>query len=69
MKEKPRYGFMCQIDFHHELGEAYPYTEIYPSIKTLKEQRDCVKECGIYKVKIVIEKVIQKGTNWTKKGK
>ena len=62
--KKPRYGYMCQVDFDHELGEAYPFTEVYPSIKTLKEQRKCVKDCGIYKVKVEVVKVVQKGTGW-----
>jgi len=60
--KEPRYGYMCKVDFDWELGCAMGGNDIYPSIKDLKENRKCVSECGIVKVKITLEEVIQEDT-------
>ena len=58
MKE-PRYGYMCLVDFKYELGEAMGGIEIYSTIKELKVKRKCVAQCGIVKVRIELEEIIQ----------
>ena len=59
-EEEPRYGYMCSIDWNWELGEALGGSTIYPSLKDLKDNHD-VEHCGVVKVKIVLEEVIEKG--------
>lgn len=44
-------GYMCGIDFTHELGMVPDGTKIYSSVEDLKKNSKCVKECGIAKVK------------------
>ena len=63
---EPIYGYMCKTDYQWELGEAHPFTEIYPNIKTLKKARQCVKDCGIVKVRIELEEVIEAGNGFRK---
>ncbi len=59
--KKYKIGYMCQVDFDFELGEAMAGTSVYSSKKDLKENRKCVNECGIVRVKIQLDKVVQKG--------
>lgn len=56
--ELGRVGYMCKTDFTWEVGEAIGGNTIYPSIEDLKENRKCWEECGIVKVKILIEEVV-----------
>lgn len=56
----PRYGYMCKTDFDHELGYASDGSKIFSSVKSLKKNMPSVSECGIIKVKIVQEKIVQK---------
>ena len=56
-----KYGYMCAVDFAHEVGEAYGGIPVYASIEDIKEQRDCVDECGIIKVKIEKIELVEKG--------
>lgn len=59
MKEEDRYGYMCKIDFDWEVGHATGGNTIYPSVKDLKKNHDF--GCGIVKVKILLEEVVEKG--------
>jgi len=58
---RPRYGYMCQVDFDYELENAKGGCPVYASVSDLKKERGCVRECGIVKVKITRQKVIEKG--------
>jgi len=58
-KPEPRYGFMCLTDWQWELGEALGGNMVYPDLKDLKKHRVCVEDCGIVRVKIVLDKVIR----------
>jgi hypothetical protein len=64
MSNEPRYGYMCKVDFDWELGEALGGTAIYPSVEDLKAERKCVSSCGIVKVKIELEEVVDAGERW-----
>jgi hypothetical protein len=56
---KPRYGYMCAVDFYHELGEAAGGNMIYPSKKSAIKHSPCVKSCGLLKVEVVeVRKVL-----------
>jgi len=56
---KKAIGYMCGTDFNTELPSGGPAV-VYPTIKVLKANADCWKECGIVKVKINWDKVIKK---------
>ena len=58
-EEEPRYGYMCKIDWDWELGVAMGGNTIYPSLEDLKSNHDL--DCGVVKVKITLEEVIEKG--------
>ena len=53
-----RVGYMCAIDFDHELGEAWGGSKIYSSLDDLKEHHHCWEGCGIVKVKIYHNKTV-----------
>lgn len=57
--EKPKRGFMCTVDFHHELGSAFGGTKIYPDEENLIMNRPCVDQCGIVEVEISIVRVVK----------
>lgn len=52
-------GFMCKVDYECELGKAEGVTPIYPSVGDLRKHRTCVDECGIVKVLVYLDAVIQ----------
>lgn len=56
--KKHEYGYMCKVDFDHELGCALGGNTIYPSLKDLKKHHS---EChfGSVKVKVSLEEVIR----------
>jgi len=47
-----RYGYMCGVDFQHEVGSAGGGNRVFPSIKDLRENYPCVEQCGIVKVRV-----------------
>ena len=57
--DEPKYGYMCKTDWDYELGEALGGNSIYPSIEDLKKRRKCVSSCGIVKVRVELEEVVQ----------
>lgn len=61
MKQNERIvtGFMCKVDWDHELGEALGGNTIYPSQADLIANKKCTDECGIVEVEIRLKKVIQ----------
>jgi hypothetical protein len=54
-----RIGYMCAIDFDHELGAAMGGSRIWPDVEDLKRNHPCADECGIVEVKIVRTKIVQ----------
>lgn len=60
--DEPRFveGYMCAIDWQHELGEAMGGNKIYPSIKDLKRNHTMWDECGIVKVKVELVEWVEK---------
>lgn len=53
------FGYMCLTDFECELGAAKGGNGVYPSIEDLRENRKCVDQCGIAKVKVECVEIIQ----------
>lgn len=58
---KEEIGYMCLTDYLHELGCIK--CTVFGSLEELKEEKPCVKNCGIMKVKVSQVEVIQK-CNW-----
>jgi len=61
---KKKIGYMCSIDFDHELGEAPGGTEVYPSLDDLKKNHKHWKSCGVVKVEITKLEVVVKQKLW-----
>lgn len=55
-----RTGFMCQIAFDCEIGNACS-TEVYSSVKSLLLNHDCANECGIVEVEVTLKRIIVEG--------
>lgn len=55
-------GFMCKIDWDHELGEASGGTRVYASITDLKREHEMWAECGIVEVVVMFvdERVVDR---------
>lgn len=56
-------GFMCKIDWDHEIGNASRGTRVYPSINAIRAQHTCADECGIVEVEVRLARVISEGTD------
>lgn len=56
-----RVGYMCAVDYTHELGEALGGTKIYATVEDIKHHRKCVKNCGIMKVEITKLELVEVG--------
>lgn len=56
MSKKVKYIYICGVDWQHELGEVTDFTPAYSTIKDLKRQRDCWKNCGIVRLKVSLDK-------------
>lgn len=59
-----RVGYLCSVDFQHEMGEHVirptgkpSGTQVYDSLEDLKAARSCVMECGYTKVLLVVLEV------------
>lgn len=52
-------GFMCKIDWDHELGQALGGNVVYPSQADLVSNKKCTDECGIVEVEINLKRVVQ----------
>lgn len=56
--EEPGIGYVCGIQWDHELGHTN--VEIWPTIKSLKENHPYTDECGIVKVQISFVRRVKK---------
>ncbi len=53
-------GYMCGVDWDHELGQALGGNVIYPSKADLIANKKCTDECGIVEVEVRLKKIIKK---------
>lgn len=51
-------GFMCKTDFDYEVGNAMGGNKVYPSVRDLKANQGCWKECGIVEVEVSLRRVV-----------
>ena len=54
-------GFMCRIDWDHEIGHAADGNRVYPSVRALKEFHNCAEDCGIVEVEVRLIRVVEEG--------
>lgn len=61
-KKESKTGYLCGVDFRWDLCDdnAYP-VELYGSIKAIKHNKECIKECGIVKVTVTLEEWVENG--------
>lgn len=55
-------GFMCGVDWEHEIGQNCHGIAIYRSESDLRANRTCVDECGIVEVEVRIVRTVREGT-------
>lgn len=53
-------GYMCGVDFQHEVEQDHLGTLIFPKLAQLKRKRTCWKECGIVEVECKIIRWVRK---------
>lgn len=69
MESQTRKGFMCQVDFVHELGEASGGNTIYPTEDQAKKYSPCVTECGLVEVEVkVVREVLPENDRGDRRG-
>ena len=51
-------GFMCLIDWQHEVGFAVDGNKVYPSLKNLQEHHPMWAECGVVEVQLRAVQVV-----------
>jgi len=59
--------FMCQTDYDWHLYDDIDGTTLYPSEKSLRQNRTCVDECGIVAVKVVFSRIVAEGNGYDKR--
>lgn len=52
-------GFMCKVDWDHELGAALGGNNIFASEADLIANKKCTDECGIVEVEVRLKRVIR----------
>ena len=61
MTERTVKGFMCLVNWDHELGEASGGTIIYSDEEDLRVHHRCIESCGIAEVEVRLVRIVQKG--------
>ncbi len=60
-------GFMCKVDFDHELGCAAGGNRVYPTMWDPEKNRECVRGreacCGIVEVEVRLKRIVV-GDSW-----
>jgi len=62
MKKKTLKGFVCKVDLDWDFL-LHPI-KMFPTLEGILEEMPCVKDCGVYEVKITINKLASDPTNW-----
>lgn len=60
-------GYMCMIDFDHELGAAAGGVKVYSSVEDLKQSHKAWESCGIVEVQVRYVKEIAPQVLWPQK--
>ena len=59
-KKKEAYAYVCKTDWIYHVPDDYHGINIYFSEKAIRELMPCVEECGIVKIKLSYEEVVEK---------
>lgn len=60
IKKDSKIGYMCAVMFQHEMDpDCSIGIPVYSKVNYLKDAHECVKECGIVKVKVTLEKWVK----------
>ena len=61
-------AYMCATDFDIELpwNKTAEFPELYRTIKALKKDRSCWRECGIIEVQVLFERNVLIGSMYEK---
>ena len=54
-------GYMCTTDWEHELGVSADPSQIFASAQALKFKKRCWPECGIVRVTVTFEELVEEG--------
>lgn len=54
-----RTGFMCKVDFDHELGEALGGNRVFPDEADCEKDRGCIDTCGMVEVEVRLKRVVR----------
>lgn len=54
--------YICKTDYEYHIPDDIQGITVYFSEKSIREERKCVKSCGIVKMKLTFESVVQKGS-------
>ena len=54
-------GYMCKIDWDHEIGTAHDGNRVYPSLEALQVHHTSWKDCGVVKVSVNLLEVLVEG--------
>ena len=57
-KDGSIHGYMCKIDWDHELGNAMDGNRVYATLEDLIREHDCWESCGIVRVKVTLSEVL-----------
>lgn len=60
-EREPVRGFMCRIDWGHELGSEVSGSRVYPSEDDLRRNHSCADACGIVEVEVRLVRVVVEG--------
>jgi hypothetical protein len=51
-------GYMCKTEYYHELGSNTHASQIFSSIESLKQHKECWSDCGIVEIEISLKKIV-----------
>lgn len=60
-KDDDVFVYVCKTDYDYHIPDDWNGIDIYFSEKSIRTHRKCVKECGIVKMKLTFEEIVDKG--------
>lgn len=53
--------YVCKTDYDYHIPDDVQGITVYFSEESIREERDCVENCGIVKMKLTFDSIIDKG--------
>jgi len=57
-------GYMCLIDWQHEIGSVSDGSRIYPDEDDLRKHHPCADACGIVEVEVRCRRLVSPGREY-----